>query len=215
MSLAVNVAGEELVLLPERAIYWPRKQTLLVADTHWGKAATLRAAAIPIPGGTTSADLERLSAIVNATGAKRMVLLGDAIHAREGRAPRTLRAVSEWREAHPALEMLLIRGNHDRRSGDPPASLNIECANAPVPDAPFVFQHFPGKAEGGYALAGHMHPAIRLTGRGKEKKTLVCYWFTECCGVLPAFGALTGIALVAREPGDRVYVVAGDEVIAV
>lgn len=215
MSLEVNVAGEQLVLLPERAIYWPRKQTLLVADTHWGKAATLRAAAIPIPGGTTSADMERLSGLVQSMGAKRMVLLGDAIHAREGRAPRTLRAVGEWREAHRALDILLIRGNHDRRSGDPPASLGIECANAPVAEPPFVFQHFPGKAEGGYALAGHMHPAIRLTGRGKEKKTLVCYWFTDCCGVLPAFGALTGVALVTREPGDRVYVVAGEEVIAV
>ena len=46
---------------------------------------------------------------------------------------------------------------------------------------------------------------------GKEKKTLVCYWFTECCGVLPAFGALTGVALVEREFADRVYVIAGDE----
>ena len=209
------MAGEQLQLLPDRAVYWPRKQTLLVADTHWGKAATLRAAAIPIPGGTTTADMERLSAVLQATGAKRMVLLGDAIHAREGRAARTLHAVAEWRAAHAALDILLVRGNHDRRSGDPPANLNIRCADAPVPDAPFVFQHFPGKAEAGYALAGHMHPAIRLTGRGKEKKTLVCYWFTDCCGVLPAFGALTGVALVAREPADRVYVIAGDEVIPV
>jgi len=215
MSLEITVAGEQLILLPERAIYWPRKQTLLVADTHWGKAATLRAAAIPIPGGTTTSDLERLSVLLHSTGAIRMVLLGDAIHAREGRAPRTLRAVAEWRESHPALDVLLIRGNHDRRSGDPPADLNIRCENAPYVEKPFVFQHYPGASNDGYALAGHMHPAIRLTGRGKEKKTLLCYWFTVCCGVLPAFGALTGAALVHREPEDRVYVIAADEVIAV
>ncbi len=215
MSLEISVAGEQLLLLPDRAVYWPRTQTLLVADTHWGKAATLRAAAIPIPGGTTTADMERLSVVLELTGAKRLVLLGDAIHAREGRAPRTLQAVAEWRESHQALDILLVRGNHDRRSGDPPETLNIRCENAPYPAPPFVFQHFPGEADEGYALAGHMHPAIRLTGRGKEKKTLACYWFTECCGVLPAFGALTGVALVEREPGDRVYVIAGDEVIAV
>ena len=215
MSLEVSVAGEKLLLLPDRAIYWAKQKTLLVADTHWGKAATLRAAAIPIPGGTTTADLERLTALLRETGATRMVLLGDAIHARQGRAQRTLRAVSDWRESHPALDILLIRGNHDRRSGDPPADLNIECANAPYPEPPFVFQHYPGEAQGGYALAGHMHPAIRLTGRGKEKRTLHCYWFTKCCGVLPAFGALTGAALVEREPGDRVYVIAHDEVIPV
>ena len=215
MSLEVAVAGEQLLLLPDRAIYWARQKTLLVADTHWGKAATLRAAAIPIPGGTTTTDLDRLTKLLRDTGAARMVLLGDAIHARQGRAPRTLRAVAEWRECHPALEILLIRGNHDRRSGDPPADLNIRCANAPFPEPPFVFQHYPGEAAGGYALAGHMHPAVRLTGRGKEKRTLLCYWFTGCCGVLPAFGALTGAALVDRQPGDRVYVIANDEVIPV
>ena len=215
MSLSVEVAGEELVLLPERAVYWPRKQTLLVADTHWGKAATLRAAAIPIPGGTTTADMDRLDAMLHQTRPKRLVLLGDAIHSREGRAARTLRAVSLWRASHPHLDILLIRGNHDRRSGDPPAELNIRCADAPYRDEPFVLQHYPGEAVGGYALAGHMHPAIKLHGRGKEKKTLLCFWFTACCGVLPAFGALTGAALVSREPDDRVYVIAEDEVIAV
>lgn len=215
MSLEVTVAGEQLVLLPDRAIFWARKKTLLVADTHWGKAATLRAASIPIPGGTTTEDLDRLSVLLRGTGATRMVLLGDAIHAKEGRAARTLQAVAKWRECHAALDILLIRGNHDRRSGDPPAGLNIRCENAPFADAPFVFQHFPGKAKGGYALAGHMHPAIKLYGRGKEKRTLLCFWFTACCGVLPAFGALTGAALVAREEGDRVFVIADEEVIAV
>jgi len=215
VSFDINVAGEQLLLLPERAIYWPRKDTLLVADTHWGKAATLRAAAIPIPGGTTSSDMQRLTSLVESTGARRMVLLGDAIHAREGRAARTLKTVTEWRNRHAKLEILLVRGNHDRRAGDPPGELNIRCADAPVFEAPFAFQHYPGEAANGYALSGHMHPAIRLTGRGKEKKTLVCFWFSACCGVLPAFGSLTGAALVERAPGDRVYVVAGDEVIEV
>jgi DNA ligase-associated metallophosphoesterase len=214
-DLNIQLAGESLILLPERAVYWPRKQTLLVADTHWGKAATLRAAAIPIPGGTTTADLARLTDILNSTRAARLVLLGDAIHAREGRAARTLRAVAEWRESHPKLDILLVRGNHDRRSGDPPAELNISCANAPVAEPPFVFQHYPGASAEGYALAGHLHPAIRLHGRGKQKATLVCFWFAPEFGVLPSFGSLTGSAFVERGLGDRVYGIAEDEVISV
>lgn len=215
MSLAIKIAGEELLLFADRAIYWERKQTLLVADTHWGKAATLRSAAIPVPEGTTRTDMQRLDALLRETSATRMVLLGDAIHAKQGRAPRTMREIADWRDEHARLDILLIRGNHDRRAGDPPADLNIRCANAPYPEPPFVFQHYPGPSSEGYALAGHMHPAIRLTGRGKEKRTLHCYWFTQCCGVLPAFGALTGAALVAREQNDRVYVIADDEVIGV
>jgi len=31
-----DVAGERLVLLPERAAYWERARTLLVADPHFG-----------------------------------------------------------------------------------------------------------------------------------------------------------------------------------
>jgi hypothetical protein len=31
-------------------------------------------------------------------------------------------------------------------------------------------------------------------------------------GVLPAFGAFTGMHVVQRQPSERVYVVAGDEV---
>jgi DNA ligase-associated metallophosphoesterase len=213
--LEIELAGEALVLFPERAIYWPRKQTLLVADTHWGKAAAMRAAAIPIPEGTTAGDLARLTRILRATRAERLVLLGDAIHAREGRAPRTLGAVADWRAMHGGLDILLVRGNHDRRAGDPPGELNIRCVDAPSAEAPFVFQHFPGAAAGGYALAGHLHPAIHLHGRGKQKANLVCFWFTREFGVLPAFGSLTGAAFVERGEGDRVYAIAGDEVVRV
>jgi len=44
MSSAVaDVAGERLVLLAERAAYWERARTLLVADPHFGKAAAFLA----------------------------------------------------------------------------------------------------------------------------------------------------------------------------
>src|ERR1700681_3559044 len=96
-DLSICVHSEALTLLPERAIFWPRRSTLFVADLHCGKAATMRPAAIPIPSGTTKADLARLTAIVHRTGAERVVLLGDILHARTGRAPRTLAALEEWR----------------------------------------------------------------------------------------------------------------------
>src|SRR6185436_15640126 len=52
------VAGEELLLLPERAAYWPAKRALFVADYHLGKAASFRSAGIPLPAGTTSETVE-------------------------------------------------------------------------------------------------------------------------------------------------------------
>lgn len=43
-ALAVEVAGETVVLLPERALWIPAHHVVVVADLHWGKAATFRAA---------------------------------------------------------------------------------------------------------------------------------------------------------------------------
>ena len=53
-ALNVHVAGEDLLLLPEKAVYWPAEQMLIVADIHFGKAASFRALGVPVPRGTTS-----------------------------------------------------------------------------------------------------------------------------------------------------------------
>jgi DNA ligase-associated metallophosphoesterase len=213
--MEISLRGEELQLLPERAIFWKRKCTLLIADTHWGKAATMRSAGLPIPGGTTSADMDRLSALVKKTGARRILFLGDVIHARSGRAAKTLAAVARWRGLHAELELVLVRGNHDAHAGDPPKELNMKCADAPLVEAPFVFQHFPSRSADGYALAGHTHPAVKIHGRAGERATLICFHFTDCCGTLPAFGSLTGCAIVRPGPEDLVYGIAGDEVVPI
>ena len=211
--IEISLHGEPVQLFSERAMFWKRGCTLLIADAHWGKAATLRSAGLPIPGGTTSADLLRTTALVRRTGARRIVFLGDVIHARQGRASKTLGALAEWRESESALELVLVRGNHDQRAGDPPADLRIHCVDAPLIEPPFVFQHFPTPSPHGYALAGHTHPAVRIHGRGGERLTLACFHFTSECGTLPAFGSLTGCAIVHPEPADRVYGIAGEDVV--
>jgi uncharacterized protein len=212
---SISLAGEQVQLFAERALFWNRKSTLLVADMHWGKAATMRSAGLPIPGGTTRADLERLGSLVLRTGARRIVFLGDMIHARRGRAVRTLTAVTEWRALHPSLELVLVRGNHDRHAGDPPVELNMVCVDAPMVEEPFVFQHFPGASDCGYVLAGHTHPGVKVRGRAGDGARLPCFYFTADCGTLPAFGSLTGCAIIHPEGGDRVYGIAGDEVLLV
>lgn len=111
--------------------------------------------------------------------------------------------------------MLIVRGNHDRGAGDPPETLRAQCLNAPVIEAPFVFQHHPKPSPVGYLLAGHTHPAIRLRGRGLERMRLLCFHFTRGVGTLPAFGSFCGSAIISPAEGDRVYAVAGDEVVPV
>jgi uncharacterized protein len=211
----VVVAGETLHLLPERAVYWPRADTLIVADLHWGKEETFRASAIPVPVGPIRGDLARLDAALRRTGAERLLVAGDLWHARAGMAESLFDELRAWRATHSTLALELVRGNHDRRAGDPPPDLGIACRNEPAAEAPFVFRHFPEPSPDGYVLAGHVHPAVVLRGEGRQRARLPCFWFGDAAGLLPAFGGFTGSGEVRPRPGDRVFVLAGDEVIAV
>jgi DNA ligase-associated metallophosphoesterase len=207
------VEDERLILLPTRAIYWPGKQTLIVADTHWGKSAAMRRAGIPVPAATASDDLARLTESIQRTGAQRVVLLGDLLHSRDGRQPSMLGEVRAWRQMHGEIPFLLIRGNHDRHAGDPPAAWDIASEDEPVADAPFVFRHTPKPSNHGYVLAGHVHPAVRLRGNGAQRLRLPCFHFASSMGTLPAFSGLATGAEIRPATGDRVFVVADDEVI--
>ena len=207
-----TVRGEELLLLAERAVYWQRMRTLLIADPHFGKAATFRSAGVPVPAGTTDGTLARIDATLARTGATRLIFLGDFLHAREGRSPATVAALGAWRARHEALDVVLVRGNHDRRAGDPPDGLRIRCVDAPLAEPPLGFVHHPGAVAGAYALAGHLHPGATMVGRGRQRLRLPCFWFGAEWAVLPAFGEFTGLAPIDPSPGDQVFVIAGDTV---
>jgi DNA ligase-associated metallophosphoesterase len=213
--LETTIAGEPVALLAERALHWPRGDALVVADAHWGKAASFRAAAIAVPEGATAADLARLDRALARTGARRLAILGDLFHARSSRAPAVLAAVAAWRARRPALEVTLVRGNHDARAGDPPAEWGFAVVDEPHPLGPFALCHYPDVEAPAHVLAGHLHPAVALAGRGRQRERLPCFLAGPRRTVLPAFGSFTGAATVSPAPGERVFVVAGDSVVEV
>jgi DNA ligase-associated metallophosphoesterase len=202
-----------LWLLPERAAFWPRLGTLLVADAHLGKAAAFRRAGIPVPSGTTEENLQRLTTLVRTLEAARIVFLGDMLHSRVARET-SAEAFVLWREEHDAVEMVLVRGNHDRRAGDPPPDWRVQCFDDPWTLASVALCHMPRPVPDYYAIGGHTHPAATLVGRGREHVRLPCFLFTPEYAILPAFGPFTGMANVEPAADDRLYVVAGDRVVA-
>jgi len=213
--ISCEVAGENLVLLPERAVYWPSRNALFVADFHLGKAASFRHAGIALPPGTTTENVERLDRAIARTGAGEVVFLGDFLHSKEGRAERTFERFAAWRASRADVALTIVRGNHDRKAGDPPEAWSVRCIEAGESLGPFVLNHEPGASRGGYALAGHIHPAVRLTAAGEKPVRLPCFWFGARFGVLPAFGAFTGNAEVLPRRGDQVFVIADEEVLKV
>jgi len=222
-GLDIELAGVALRLLARRALWWPDAATVFVADVHLGKAETFRALGVPVPSGPTEATLRRLGALLDDCGARRLVVLGDLLHARPAQAPATVSALRAWRRAHASLECVLVRGNHDDRAGDPPSDLEIEVVAEPARLGPFALCHEPLE-EGGdpasdlgpaYRLAGHLHPAVRLHGRGGDSARLPCFSVGRTQTVLPAYGDFTGAASVSRASAQRLFAIAGDRVFEV
>lgn len=208
-------AGEAMVLLPERALWWPASRTLFVADLHLGKAASFRVQGLPVPAGTTHENLERLSLLLTRHAAHRLVVLGDFLHAAEGRQPAVLAQALAWRTRHAALQCVLVRGNHDLHAGPPPAALAIEVVDEPWPlgnASRLAACHHPHKLPGRAVLAGHWHPVARLRGPAADRIRLPCFSVESDRLVLPAFGAFTGGSRQPLPAGARLYPVGAGRV---
>jgi DNA ligase-associated metallophosphoesterase len=213
-SLDTELAGEQVVLRGERALFWPRLRALLVADLHLGKAATFRANGVPLPRGSTAADLDRLSRAIAATGAESLYVLGDFLHAARGRVDALDDAFTGWRRAHRSLAITVVRGNHDAHAGDPPVEWRVEAVAEPLAVAPFVLVHDPAREALGYALGGHVHPGVRIAAGGDSVR-LPCFVLGRHRAILPAFAGFSGIGTLDPLPGDRAVAIAGSRLFAV
>ena len=140
--MMISCRGQRLDLLPERAIHWSDTQTLLIADAHFGKASVFRSSGIPIPPGTTRANLERLDALLASTAARRILFLGDFLHGAIAENAEFVDALKNWRAANRTLNIQLLVGNHDRVCGPLATALHMECVPELL-EGPFVFQHHP------------------------------------------------------------------------
>ena len=214
MTTTILAGGRPLTLLGEKAAFLAAGRTLLVADAHIGKAVSFRALGVPVPRGTTSETLAVLSALITTWRARRVVFLGDFLHSARSHAAATLGAVARWRRGHAALELVLVRGNHDDRAGDPPPYLRMRVVDEPFELDGFALCHHPRPRRGAYVLAGHLHPCVSLAGRGFDHLRLPCFWLGDDVGVLPAFGAFTGMHPIRAGVGERVFAVADGAVTA-
>jgi DNA ligase-associated metallophosphoesterase len=204
-----TLCGERVVLHPERALHWPGGDALFVADVHLGKAAAFRAGGVPLPRGSTQADHGRLGSLLARTGARRLVVLGDFLHARAGRVAALDASFKAWRAAHRTVGIVLVRGNHDDRAGDPPADWGIDVVAEPHLVAPFIACHVPTTPPTGYALCGHVHPGVFLRGTADAER-LPCFVLGLRRAILPAFGSFTGLATMTPAAGERLVAVAGN-----
>lgn len=221
-----SVPPDGVLVLPGRAALLPSSGTLLAADLHLGKAATFRHAGLPVPEGSARADLDRLARLLADTSARRLVILGDLLHAAVGCTPAVIGGFRRLRDRFPAIPFLLVLGNHDvaaRRHAD---ALGLDGCLARLDEPPLRFIHdasapdAAGDAPGiGLTLAGHVHPRARVGGPCGGRVTQRCFHLDTSPGrrtlILPAFGSFTGGRAVAPASADRVWMAGDDAVVDV
>lgn len=205
----LRIDGEQVVLFADRALYWPRRKRLVIADLHLGKGEVFRKFGISLPSGGTSEDLSRLTTLLRTSGAEELWILGDVVH---GPIPPSgwPDLWEQWRLAHAGIHVAAVPGNHDRALSQ--SGLRIELLPDRVLDAPFVFQHAPDTDLDGHVLSGHVHPVTTLPGlRGRWPS----FWLRNGVTVLPAFSAFTGGVPVRVDSDQSVGVCAAGKIVVV
>lgn len=220
------VVAATVELLPQRVAYWRETSTLLVADLHLGKADALRAGGLPLSEavlmGVLDKDLARLKAAIDATRARRVLILGDLLHATLGVTPQMVARFAAWREAIARasgdVRFEIVPGNHDRALGKVVDAWNLRVLGERHEEGPFAFVHEPPvvreNGDAKYTWCGHTHPAVWVGPRSSGMK-LACFQIGKRAGVLPAFSVFTAGAVLARNDADRLIASADDRVIEV
>lgn len=211
LMVKVTLRGEQFSLLPERAMYWPAEDTLIVADLHWGKTAHFRKNGIAVPLHTQHADEAALGGLLEKFDVQRLIIAGDMFHSAEN---NEVRSFVHWRERYIDTAVHLVMGNHDILSPEDYIANNIIVHQEYYDVGPFLISHDEIDDPEKFYIHGHVHPsfAINTVGRHKNVK-LPCFCSDEQRLILPSFGRFTGSFNIQQQDFDNIYVIADEEVI--
>jgi DNA ligase-associated metallophosphoesterase len=196
-------------LLPERAAYAPAAKTLFVADLHLGKAATFRALGAPAPTGVSEETLRRLAELIETIEPEHVAVLGDFTHARAAMTRGLFASLCAWRARWSSLAFTIVLGNHDRGAEQAYSECGFSCVQAGAVLGGAECRHHPidgADGAGALALAGHLHPAVRLNGPRRDSLRTPCFVVGERQIVLPAFGEFVGGSLVTPSESERALI---------
>ncbi len=213
MQMRIELAGQTFSLHPFKVMYWEEQSILLIADLHLGKSRHFRKEGFPVPQAVGDSNYDKLISVFLDFQPARVVFLGDLFHSDYNK---------EWlefedlMERFPAIQFDLVKGNHDILETGLYDQSRMHIHHEVLAIQPFILTHEPLEeiAEGWYNLSGHIHPCVWLKGRGRQKLRLPCFYFNDQKGILPAFGAFTGMAAIPIKKGDRVFGVTEKSVLA-
>jgi len=209
----VEVFGEKLELHPQKALFWRKKGILFLADLHLGKINHFRKSGIAVPPKANEKNLEVIVDLIHITKPERVICLGDLFHSYYN---PEWEVFGELVKHFVKISFELVLGNHDIMSEQQYVRKGIVVHDSLRID-PFIFTHHPLTETDArlYNLSGHLHPGVNLRGKARQSVTLPCFYFGENSGLLPAFGAFTGLARIRPKKNDKVFVIVEEKIIEI
>jgi uncharacterized protein len=209
--MKIELLDETLTLWPQKAVFFLKRQMLLLADLHFGKVNHFRKAGIPLPTKANNRNAERLIHLISKTRPQRIVFLGDLFHSHYN---EEWEVIGQIRKHYAHIRFELVMGNHDVMSPHQYAKYDIGL-HTTLKEGPFLFTHEPLEQvnTAHYTISGHLHPGVRLLGAGRQSLLLPCFWFGKNQAVLPAFGSFTGLARIQPKREDKIYIIAEEKII--
>lgn len=211
--MEVELKGHRVKLLPQKALFFIDDRLLVISDAHLGKVNHFRRSGIPVPAKANTQNTETLVQLIHMHKPLRVIFLGDLFHSHYNEEWEVMRQITGH---FAAISFQLVLGNHDIMSPWQYERTGMTVHDSLVMDG-IVMTHEPltHDINGNINLAGHVHPGVRLSGKGRQALTLPCFYFNTHVGLMPAFGAFTGLARISVKKDDRVFVIADGKVMKI
>lgn len=212
--MRLNIKNNLLTLLAEKAIWWEAQNTLLISDLHIGKITHFRNAGIALPHHASEENFTRLDAIMAQYPVSRIIFIGDLFHSDIN---SEWERFCQWRRQYSEVTMELVLGNHDRFPLKIYDDIDFTVHQQELHLGPFTFAHHPREIfqENEYVISGHIHPVVRLNGKGRQQLQFPCFYFAGQQAVLPSFGTFTGGYVISNQQEDTIIAVVGNTLIKV
>jgi hypothetical protein len=195
--------GAELLAEPSGALYWPARETLIVADLHLEKGSHFARRGQLLPPYDSRTTLSLIEDAIARRRPRRLIALGDSFHdadAAERLAPDDRGRIARLTRS---VEWIWIAGNHDPA---PPGELGGHVVTEALADGPLVFRHEALTSPAAGEISGHYHPKAAVTQRGRRIAAR-CFVEDGRRAILPAFGAYTGGLNVLDPAIARLYAI--------
>ena len=208
--MKTNIAGIDLLLLTEKAVWLENEKILLIADVHLGKIEHFRKSGIAIPHHAAKKTQDRLELLIKKLVPSSVIFLGDLFHSVKNNSYDDFKTMI----GHYAnIEFHLVIGNHDIMPAIFYQELNIKgCEEMVIGNLWLTHEPQDEIKDGLYNLAGHIHPGVKLNGKARQSITLPCFYFGPKRGLLPAFGYFTGKSIIKIEKKSDTFAIAEENI---